>query len=383
MSTLGKKISILNFDLSDNSLGRASLIAKLLNTNFNVEIIGPAKKGYIWEPCKDSDIAIKIIDSAKFPLLLFKLPAILKEINGDIIYAIKPRFTSFGIGLIKKFISKKPLILDIDDWETGFYLGADFFGRISRLIHIFNPNGFFWTWLLQFFIRFSDKQTTVSTFLQKKYGGIIIPHAKDTDFLNPEYFNKDTVKRDHNLERRKVIMFFGTPRKHKGVEDAIKAVTLIKDDSVILLIVGCKLDGEYENHLKEKGGERVQLIGKVSIKQIPYYLSMADVVIVPQRQTTDTIGQIPSKLFDAMAMAKPIISTRVSDIPLILDDCGIIIEPEDIDALKEKIEWLLNDTKTAKLLGQRARQRCIEKYSLNSVRPSLCKIIEEIIENEN
>ena len=48
MSSLKKKITILNFDLSDNSLGRAYLIAKALSGDFEVEIAGPAIKGYIW-----------------------------------------------------------------------------------------------------------------------------------------------------------------------------------------------------------------------------------------------------------------------------------------------------------------------------------------------
>lgn len=375
-----KKITILNFDLSDNSLGRAYLIATGLRDNYNVEIKGPAIKGDIWYPCKDSDIPIRTLDYARFPLLIFKLPSILKEIDGDIIYAIKPRFTSFGIGLIKKLTAKKPLILDIDDWETGFYLRANLFGRISRFLHVLNPNGFFWTWILQFFIRYADSITTVSTFLQKKYGGVIIPHAKDTDFLDPERFDKDAIKREENLEGRKVVIFFGTPRKHKGVEDSVKAVTMIKEKNLVLLIAGCNLNGEYEKMLKSIGGNRVRLVGKVSLKKVPYYLSLADIVVVPQRETTDTVGQIPSKIFDAMAMAKPIISTRVSDIPQILDGCGIIIGPGDINALKEKIELLLDDTEGADLMGKKARERCIEKYSMFVIRRSLAAIVEDLIE---
>ncbi len=112
---------------------------------------------------------------------------------------------------------------------------------------------------------------------------------------------------------------------------------------------------------------------------------MADIVVVPQRQTTDTTGQIPSKLFDAMAMAmpKPLISTYVSDIPLILGECGIIVEPENSNALKRKIEFLLKDSETAELLGKKARQRCIERYSFAVVRKSLIDMIGEIIEKKN
>jgi len=40
---------------------------------------------------------------------------------------------------------------------------------------------------------------------------------------------------------------------------------------------------------------------------------MGDVVIIPQRENFATLGQMPAKVFDAMAMAKPTIATNVSD----------------------------------------------------------------------
>jgi glycosyltransferase involved in cell wall biosynthesis len=40
-----------------------------------------------------------------------------------------------------------------------------------------------------------------------------------------------------------------------------------------------------------------------------------------------TVGQIPAKLFDAMAMAKPIVATDVNDFAGILDGCGLVVKP--------------------------------------------------------
>ncbi|MDH4029089.1 MAG: glycosyltransferase family 4 protein, partial [Nitrospirota bacterium] len=78
-----RKISILNFDISDNALGRAYLISKALSNDFNLAIIGSAIKGSIWESLRNCDIAVKTTDCAKFPLLILKLPAILKAIAGE------------------------------------------------------------------------------------------------------------------------------------------------------------------------------------------------------------------------------------------------------------------------------------------------------------
>jgi len=374
-----KKISILNFDLSDNSLGRAYILGQALSEYYDVEIIGPAKKGYIWEPLRDSDIKITKVPYSRLPFLLFKLPAILKKIDGDVVYAVKPRFTSFGFGLLKKLFSNKPLILDIDDWEVGFYLRKGFLSRFSRFVHVTNPNGLFWTWLMQFFIRYADRVTTVSTFLKNKYGGEIIPHAKDTDFLDPSRFNNDELKKELGLAGKKIVMFLGTPRQHKGLEEAVEAVLMIDNPDLILMIVGARMDGRYEKKLQASRSGRFFMTGFVPVKELPRYLMLSDVVIIPQRVTPDTVGQIPSKIFDAMSMARPIISTRVSNIPEILADCGIIVNPESPDELSSAIKQVIENPEEASQMGRRARERCNELYSLKTIREKLKRLVGELI----
>src|ERR1051326_2979181 len=65
----------------------------------------------------------------------------------------------------------------------------------------------------------------------------------------------------------------------------------------------------------------------------PRHLVAADFVAVPQPATTDTVGQVPAKIFDAMALARPIVSTAVSMIPEMLDGCGVLVPPGDAVAL--------------------------------------------------
>ena len=374
-----KKVTILNFDLSDNSLGRAYILGQALSEFYDVEIMGTARKGKIWGPLRGSGNKITKLPFSRFPFLLFKLPAILDKMDGNVIYAVKPRFTSFGFGLLKKYFSNTPLILDIDDWEVGFYLKKGFLSRLSRFVHITNPNGFFWTWFLQRFIRYADRITTVSTFLQNKYGGEIIPHAKDTDLLNPRKSEKGDLRDRLGLTGKHVVMFLGTPRAHKGLEDAVKAVLMIERTDLILMIVGANPEGDYEKKLQILGGGRLLMIGVIPFNELPRHLMLADVVVIPQRKTPDTAGQIPSKLFDAMALARPIISTRVSDIPEILKDCGIIVEPESPEELSTAIDWVINNKDEAMQMGLRARKKCEELYSVRTIGEKLKRLVGELI----
>jgi glycosyltransferase involved in cell wall biosynthesis len=122
--------------------------------------------------------------------------------------------------------------------------------------------------------------------------------------------------------------------------------------------------------------------GPVPFDDVPRYLAAADVVAVPQRATSDTLGQVPAKLFDAMAMARPIVSTSVSMIPEVLDGCGMLVPPGEPQALRAVLEALLADSDRALELGRRARARCIERYSFASARAVLIPLIERLVSRQ-
>ena len=107
----------------------------------------------------------------------------------------------------------------------------------------------------------------------------------------------------------------------------------------------------------------------------PKLLSITDLVVLPQRYTRAAIAQVPAKVFTAMAMEKPIIATKISDLPEILYGCGILVRTGNIQEIAEKITFILENEDIATELGKRARKRCIEKYSISAVR----KIFQEKI----
>ncbi len=178
--------------------------------------------------------------------------------------------------------------------------------------------------------------------LLNKFGGEIIWHASDTESFNPARFNKYLTKEKYGIERKeKVIVFFGTPRPWKGLEDLIIAVSLVKNQDVILMVVGFR-DDNYCRNLFSRGreilGRRFVKFGLHPFESVPEFLTMSDLIVIPQRKNPATVAQIPAKIFDAMAMAKPIIATRVSDLPEILEDCGQLKLPHLRTGYEERFD---------------------------------------------
>jgi glycosyltransferase involved in cell wall biosynthesis len=303
-------------------------------------------------------------------MFLARLPALLRRIDGGLIYASKPRPTSFGVGLLKRVSGRRPLLLDIDDWELGFFYRSRGWGRLGRALNLSNPNGLAWTWLVERLVPLASGITVASRFLEARFGGTLIPHVRDTEAWDPARYDPRDARARLAAGDRRVVMFLGTPRAYKGVDDLLDAVRRLERRDVLVALVGA--GGRYA------GSELVRTTPEVPFDDVPRYLVAADVVVVPQRATSDTIGQVPAKLFDAMALARPIVSTRVSMIPEVLDGCGLVVEPGSPVELARAIGRLLDDPAQARALGARARARCEREYSFAAARARLYPLVEEL-----
>ena len=108
-------------------------------------------------------------------------------------------------------------------------------------------------------------------------------------------------------------------------------------------------------------------------------LAAADLVAVPQLDTEAGRHQMPMKVYDAMAMARPIVATSVSDLPDVLDGCGLLVPPGEVHALTGAIDDLLSQPDEASRLGAAARARCAARYSIGRVGEALAAVVDQVL----
>jgi len=372
------KVSILCFDVSDNAIGRAWLLARLLEPLGTVQIVGPRFGPSVWEPIAQETIPIREVPGGRLLAFAAQVPALMRLADGDLLYASKPRLTSAGIGYLARLGRRQPLLLDIDDWETGFFLRGGRWGVLGRALNLSNPKGLPWTWLMERMRGIADGVTVASRFLEQRFGGTLLPHVRDTDRWAPGRADPGPARERLGVDRERVVMFLGTPRGYKGVEDLAAAVSGLGRRDVALALVGTDPGSETGRALTARHPD-IRLVGRVPIGQVPAYLSAADVVVVPQRESSDTRGQVPAKLFDAMALGRPLVSTRVSMIPEILEGCGLLVAPHDVAGLRDAIGRLLDHPEEARALGAAARRRAVERYSFESARRALFPLVERAL----
>lgn len=377
------RIALLCADVSRNAFGRAYVLARALAASHEVHVLGPQFGDSVWPPMKGEleayGIKVTAIPARPYPAFLAAARQLWRAINADILYALKPFPTSFGIGLLFRAIHHTPLLLDIDDWELGNYRAMGRF-RVARSIlsGALSPNNYVWLRLLYGMVPQADAITVASSWLRQRFGGVIVPHARDTDAIDPTLVDGQSVRETWGLEGR-LVMFLGTLRPHKGIEDFIAAMRHLARQEVQGVIVGADPRDPYSQYLRDIAGEHISLLPLVPFSQMPAFLAAAEVIVIPQRQTPFSQAQVPAKLFDAMAMGRPIVSTAVSDIPAILENCGVVVPPGDVAALSAAIAYLLDHPAKASMLGNAARRKCVEKFSLRAASRVLEETIEQVL----
>ncbi|MHC5724655.1 MAG: glycosyltransferase family 4 protein, partial [Nostoc sp.] len=326
------KVSLVVSDLSGGGSVRAFLLAQVLKKiDYEVEIVGFlfGQELYAIPP---RDIPVVAIDGKNYPEFFTSAKKLWQKLDGDIIYAVKPKPTSFGVSLLHKLASRRPLLLDMDDWELSWHGGFEWKYRPSLkqfARDIFKKNGalrfpdhpLYLQWMESLVSR-ADGITIDTQFLQDRFGGVYLPNGKDTTMFDPEKYNPEVSRERYGLTNYRVLMFPGAPRPHKGVEDVLIALDQLNQQDLKLVIVGGSPYDDYDQQLIEKWGRWIIKLPKCPVEVMPDVVAAAHVVVGPQRDSIIARAQFPLKLTDGMAMAKPVLSTRVGDIPEILAETG-------------------------------------------------------------
>lgn len=190
--------------------------------------------------------------------------------------------------------------------------------------------------------------------------------------LDPNTFVRRQDPLSH-LGSRIVYAFVGAIGYRKGIHIAIQALRIIAQNipNAHLIIAGA---GEYEkqiDRLIDEAGvrERVTRLPWVDQKELVRLLSSVDVFLYPSIPHKGWAEQFGYSMAEASLMEIPIISTRSGSIgDIVLDgETGILVPPDDVDALARAMERLGSDDSLRRAMGERGRRHIAERYSHEAV----------------
>ncbi|WP_332897457.1 glycosyltransferase family 4 protein [Haladaptatus sp. CMSO5] len=187
-----------------------------------------------------------------------------------------------------------------------------------------------------------------------------------------------------------VISYVGTFGVHRGLTTAVKALETIVTNvpNARLLLVGAGAE-PYENELRELAArhgvtDRVTFTGWVDFADFPAYMAASDVCLVPHASTPHTNTTIPHKLFQYMAMAKPVIVTDLPPLARVVKDAdaGRVVEAGDATALAEAACALAAAPDEATRLGKNGRDAVEHRYNWEREGEKLVAMYERLVADE-
>jgi len=206
----------------------------------------------------------------------------------------------------------------------------------------------------------------------------VLPNAVDTDRFSPEVAAAPDAR--FGVEDERLIGFVGTLKPWHDVDTLVQAVGMLhaRDARYRLLMVG---DGPRYDDLVALQAPYLRLYGAVDHARVPALLAAMDLIAVPYGGEDDPYFS-PLKLFEAMAMAKPVVGARVGQVPLIIEDGvdGLLYEPGDAAGLASRIEAAFARGDRGAALGAAAREKVLAKYTWRANAGRIARRVETLLQ---
>ena len=286
--------------------------------------------------------------------------------------------TEFNLPFVCEFNSS--VIWKANNWGGGRLIHKGILGKIERLnlLH-------------------ADLIVVVSEVLKNKLvqDGInankilINPNGVDPKKYNPSVSGKE-IRKKYQLEDKTTLGFIGTFAQWHGVIVLAKAIVLFfekhpeRRDSIRFLLIGDgNLFPKVQSIIKEASLEdAVIFTGRVHQQESPNYLAACDIFLSPHVPNPDgsRFFGSPTKLFEYMAMEKPIIASDLDQIGDLLShmDTAYMVEPANVLALANSMNELINNEALRKKLGEGAKELVLANYTWKKHVEKIIKALNEV-----
>ena len=288
---------------------------------------------------KNEGFAKRVLDYISFAFMAFIVGLFHKF---DVIVATSPQFftTWAGCGLAK--IKRRPWVFELRDlWpESIKTVGAMKQGKIIEILEKIEL-GLYKSSNLVIAVTEAFRQNLIARGIDDNKIKVItngsnldlfVPRDKDRELLN-----------QLGLKDKFIVGYIGTHGMAHSLDFIITTISKIKDDKFHFLFVG---DGAVKekivNLAADLGLKNVTFLDSVSKDEVPRFLSICDIMLAPLKKDDNFKTVIPSKIFEASAMQRPVLLGVEGQAKEILEayGAGACFEPENEKDFLEKLNIL-------------------------------------------
>ena len=164
------------------------------------------------------------------------------------------------------------------------------------------------------------------------------------------------LREELDIKDKFVVSYIGTLGLSHGLDKVLEAAALLRSHKKIhLLLIGEGAEKTKLMQISENLGlDNISFINQIYKQNLPFYYSLSDIVLVTLRKLELFRCVIPSKIFEIMAMAKPILISvdgEAKDLVVNQADAGLFVHPEIPEEMATAIVRLSLDKELCLNLG--------------------------------
>jgi len=284
----------------------------------------------------------RVLDYTSFAITASIAGLFVKDV--DIIIATSPQFFTTWSGFFLSFIKRIPWIFELRDlWpESIKTVGAMKDGKVIKLLE-----------KIEYFLYGNSRaiiSVTNSFVKQLERNGIdkkkmfIIKNGVNLE--KSQLIEKDKkILKELSLKNKFVVGYIGTMGMAHGLSFILNSIKGL-DNDIIFLFIGAGAEKEKLLSLKEKLDlKNVIFLPMQNKEDIKRYISVLDVALVNLKKDDNFKKVIPSKIFEQVALKKPILLGVDGEAREIIEkyNAGLYFEPENRDDFIEKLLILKNN----------------------------------------
>jgi glycosyltransferase involved in cell wall biosynthesis len=211
-----------------------------------------------------------------------------------------------------------------------------------------------------------------------------LPNGVDVSYYNPSTVTSNWRIENDFSESDILYLYAGIIGLAQGLEIILKAAEIVKSNpSIKFILLGSGPEKEKLLSIKtEKQLSNVYFFDAVSKLQMPQIVKASDVSIIPLRKLELFLGAIPSKIFENLAMEKPVILAvdgEARELFVNQGKCALYSEPENAEDLTKNVLLLANNEDLRKQLGERGRIYVEESFNRNTIAKNFyTKLISDV-----
>ena len=208
----------------------------------------------------------------------------------------------------------------------------------------------------------------------------LLTNGVDADVFRPVP-ERDALRRELGVDGAFVALYAGTHGLAHGLETVLEAADRLRARSDVRFVFAG--EGAEKERLVARAGElglpNVTLLPNQPKARMPALLSAADCCVIPLRDLPLFRGALPSKMFEAMATARPIVLAVAGEAAelLVESGAGVCVPPERPDEMARAIAALADDPARARALGETGRAWVQQHFSRERIAERFERLLEE------